>query len=65
MADSNCPNCGAPITGPSCLFCGTQFGGAFPVTVHVAADGEIEAVVRRMVERGLLSCNEARRLGNV
>ena len=22
---TNCPNCGAPITGPRCEYCGTQF----------------------------------------
>lgn len=21
----NCPNCGAPVTGPRCEYCGTQF----------------------------------------
>lgn len=25
MSDSNCPNCGAPITGPSCPYCDTRF----------------------------------------
>ena len=29
MADmTNCPNCGAPITGPSCEYCGTRFVNA-------------------------------------
>lgn len=23
--DTNCPNCGAPIVGPSCEYCGTIF----------------------------------------
>ena len=25
MAKTNCPNCGAPITGPACPYCGTEF----------------------------------------
>ena len=28
----NCPNCGAPITGPRCEYCGTQFEK--PKTIH-------------------------------
>lgn len=25
MNDTNCPNCGAPITGDTCPYCGTEF----------------------------------------
>ena len=25
MSNTNCPNCGAPITGPECEYCGTKF----------------------------------------
>lgn len=25
MRDTNCPNCGAPITGDHCEYCGTVF----------------------------------------
>lgn len=25
MSDTNCPNCGAPIDGIKCRYCGTQF----------------------------------------
>ena len=25
MKNTNCPNCGAPITGYKCEYCGTQF----------------------------------------
>ena len=25
MTPTNCPNCGAPITGPKCEYCGTVF----------------------------------------
>jgi len=24
VADTNCKNCGAPVTGPRCEYCGTQ-----------------------------------------
>ncbi len=36
-APTNCPNCGAPINGPKCEYCGTLHEGILvcnPVEIH-------------------------------
>ena len=30
MKETNCPNCGAPITGRTCEYCGTRFSKEEP-----------------------------------
>lgn len=53
---TNCPNCGAPITGSVCEYCGTRYGTVFvpassPPTLHetitmYTVDGEIHQFER-------------------
>lgn len=47
MAESNCPNCGAPINGPQCPYCGTihcsgselaRFASGKPATLSFVTD---------------------------
>lgn len=70
MNQTNCHNCGAPITGPECEYCGTRFN------IRVV-EPEIESVKLELklsalkaaeahdaafeVLLGMLSPNEARR----
>lgn len=63
MNQTNCHNCGAPITGPECEYCGTKFN----IRV-VEPEAEITIVydgfgreVAKLVNSGLISVNEARR----
>ena len=60
MADSNCPNCGAPITGSECPYCGTRFGGLIFNGVRVDNVVVRSDITAKMVARGILSANEAR-----
>lgn len=49
---TNCPNCGAPITGPVCEYCGTMHKS------HYSGDA---SYICSLVEYGLITPNEARR----
>lgn len=40
MTQTNCPNCGAVITGPKCEYCGTAFEDYKVIATAVCADGE-------------------------
>jgi len=40
MKQTNCPNCGATITGPRCEYCGTAFEDYKVITKITGADGE-------------------------
>lgn len=59
MTESNCPNCGAPKTGPSCPYCGTRFGGLFINDVRIDNAVVHSDIASKMVARGILSVNEA------
>lgn len=51
----NCPNCGAPITGTECEYCGTLFG-------HRLTQSESLAMVLDEIDNAMLTPNEARKL---
>lgn len=47
---SNCPNCGAPITGDRCEYCGTVFRKEKQESKRIAADDFADAL-RSAIER--------------
>lgn len=52
---TNCPNCGAPITGAKCEYCGTIFNAREDtLALHESAD--------RLLASGIITFNEAREL---
>lgn len=51
----NCPNCGAPITGPKCEYCGTIFG-------HRLTQSESLTMILDEIDSALLTPNEVREL---
>ena len=62
---SNCPNCGAPITGPVCEYCGTSFRGlraTVPGIIDDACDIPDAAKIIHMLDKGLITANEARKM---
>jgi len=44
--ESNCPNCGAPVTGRACEYCGTRLEGRGDVDVTVVYDWRGDEVYR-------------------
>lgn len=51
----NCPNCGAPITGDRCEYCGTQFIDCTvkkdkPFYLKVSLDGNRTIIVKVLLE---------------
>lgn len=70
MNQTNCPNCGAVITGPECEYCGTRFNirVAEPEIEHLKFKLELSAFQAAEAHDaafkallGILSPNEARR----
>ena len=55
MNDTNCPNCGAIITGPKCEYCGTVFRR--DDSINISFDG-VEHI--KAIELGLITPNEFR-----
>lgn len=58
MNQTNCHNCGAPITGPECEYCGTRFNIRMVEPIkYTDADAR-----RKEIEEacGVISPNEAR-----
>lgn len=53
---TNCPNCGAPITGDACEYCETIFRE--PNEILLYAD---DKVICKYVQDGVITINEARR----
>ena len=49
MLMTNCPNCGAVITGPKCEYCGTRFTESYK-------SDEVEKFRKLNDERYLLEC---------
>lgn len=56
MIDTNCPNCGAIITGPKCEYCGTEFRHDDSINVSFNI-----AECTKAYEMGLMTPNEIRR----
>lgn len=50
---TNCPNCGAPIQGDICEYCGTVFN-------KPSGNAAIAEEASRLLENGLITANEAR-----
>lgn len=70
MTQTNCHNCGAPITGSICEYCGTRFNIRVVEPEIESVKLEIELSALRAAEAhdaafkallGMLSPNEARR----
>lgn len=63
MNQTNCHNCGAPITGPECEYCGTRFNiRVVELELKLSALKAAEAHDAAFeVLLGMLSPNEARR----
>lgn len=38
MPDTNCRNCGAPIKGNRCEYCGTEYPDQVESYIHITAD---------------------------
>ena len=63
MTQTNCHNCGAPITGPECEYCGTRFNIRVvePEINNVELKLEMSQTAINQALVGLLSANEIRR----
>lgn len=64
MIQTNCHNCGAPITGPECEYCGTRFNVRVEPEIEfklsaLRAEEAHDAAFKALL--GMLSLNEARR----
>lgn len=55
----NCPNCGAPIRGDECPYCGTAFTKKSKGIDIYDTNG---SYVATLYENGILTANEARKL---
>ena len=62
MMQTNCHNCGAVITGPTCEYCGTRFN--IKVVDVVDVDFREESIVSfaAALQASTITTNEARRL---
>lgn len=58
----NCPNCGAPIRGDECPYCGTAFTRKQEDTPIYDRNGNY---ITTLLDRGLMTTNEARALLNL
>lgn len=58
-AIGNCPNCGAPIRGDECPYCGTVFTRKHSGFDIYDTNGDYVAT---LYENGLLTANEARKM---
>ena len=47
----NCPNCGAPITGNVCEYCGTVFETEDEETITLYADNVPYVIIKRRREK--------------
>lgn len=62
MRDTNCRNCGAPVKGNRCEYCGTEYGDeskARESYIHVTLDGIKIGVVDRL-ESAIRNTDERR-----
>lgn len=60
---TNCHNCGAVITGPTCEYCGTRFDiKVKEEAVDVEFRRESIASFAAALQAGMITTNEARRL---
>lgn len=55
----NCPNCGAPIRGDECPYCGTVFTRKYDGIPLYGPNGNY---ITTLLEKGLVTRNQARRL---
>ena len=66
MSAASCPNCGAPITGPKCEYCGTLHGNIRTYAEARASGSEIDPgwleTVKSLVMHSVISVNEARQM---
>ena len=59
---TNCPNCGAPITGDKCEFCGTLFRNEAATVFGMSTAEAAEAFNRlaKLIGTGAISSNDVR-----
>lgn len=60
LSITNCPNCGAPITGRQCEYCGTMFSAP-----KLCSQDDILGMhknAERLLASGVITANEAREL---
>ena len=41
MKNTNCPNCGAVITGPTCEYCGTVFSNHTSEVIQIKIENDL------------------------
>lgn len=58
-ANGNCPNCGAPIRGDECPYCGTAFTRKYDGINIYDTTGKY---VCTLYENNIITANDARRL---
>lgn len=59
---TNCPNCGAPIRGVECEYCGTSFRGLRAAVPSIIDDiCELDA----LVNHGVMTVNDAREMNGL
>lgn len=62
LSITNCPNCGAPITGRQCEYCGTMFSFS---EAKLCSQNDILGMhknAERLLASGVITANEAREL---
>ena len=62
MPQTNCHNCGAVITGPTCEYCGTRFNIKVVDVVDVDFRAESIASFAAALQASTITTNEVRRL---
>ena len=62
FSTTNCPNCGAPITGLQCEYCGTMFSFSTPKLYSQDNILGMHKNAERLLASGVITANEAREL---
>lgn len=57
MKETNCPNCGAPITGRKCEYCGTRFSEPEPIPT-CDCSGFTMSIRQFYMEQGRMTLDE-------
>lgn len=62
----NCPNCGAPITGPKCEYCGTVFWDRRKELIENTVTLQMQIAntncLQKCIEAAIMTPNQARRM---
>lgn len=61
MPDTNCRNCGAPVKGNRCEYCGTEYNNKIENYIHITADSiRIGSVVSGRMGKNDAICGRGR-----